>query len=366
MTKTNQFPTLYHLAKTGKIVEWDIWTEGDTIFTEWGQEGGKKQIAQKIATPKNTGKANATTAEEQAVVEAQAMWTFNVERKYSETKEQSKEVSRFPMLAKNFNAKKLVFPADVQPKLDGVRCLAFWEDGKIKLMSRGGKEWGFSKHISDALFDILPKGWMFDGELYLHGKNLQQITRMVNKLRPENVEVQYHVYDVPIINDDDSLSWEERKRQLLSISKEFDSPIIMAETREVKNIDEVKAFEKEVVEDGYEGAIVRNRSGKYLFGYRNTDLMKVKSFEDAEFEVVGCKEGIGKFVGCAIFRCKNDLNDEEFDVTPACTFEEKQDFWNNRQKYIGKKYTVKFFGRKESGIPNIATGKLFRDRKDLG
>ena len=55
--------TLYHQGKTGAIVQWDIWTEGADICTEYGQIGGKMQTARKTATPKNVGRANATTVD---------------------------------------------------------------------------------------------------------------------------------------------------------------------------------------------------------------------------------------------------------------------------------------------------------------
>ena len=53
--------TLYHTSKTGAVVEWDIWTEGADIVTEYGQRDGKKQLARKTATGKNIGKTNETT-----------------------------------------------------------------------------------------------------------------------------------------------------------------------------------------------------------------------------------------------------------------------------------------------------------------
>ena len=80
------FPILYHKGKGGALVQWRIWTRGDTIFTEHGQVGGKLQLTPGIkCESKNVGRSNETTPEEQANSEAKAMWIFKVERKYSET-----------------------------------------------------------------------------------------------------------------------------------------------------------------------------------------------------------------------------------------------------------------------------------------
>lgn len=71
---TQTHPTLYHRGKAGGLYSWRVWTEGADILTEYGLVDGEKQIARKTATPKNVGRANATTAEEQAALEAKSMW----------------------------------------------------------------------------------------------------------------------------------------------------------------------------------------------------------------------------------------------------------------------------------------------------
>ena len=40
---TKEYPTLYKLTKTGKVQQWKIWVEDTTIWTEYGQKGGKLQ-----------------------------------------------------------------------------------------------------------------------------------------------------------------------------------------------------------------------------------------------------------------------------------------------------------------------------------
>ena len=102
---------------------------------------GKPQIIKK---GKNLGKANATTTMEQAVSESRKKWINKKEiEQYSEDKGNLSEdtIQIRPMLAQKFEFEKsnAVFPAFVQPKLDGVRCMTFQKDGEIKLMSRQGK-----------------------------------------------------------------------------------------------------------------------------------------------------------------------------------------------------------------------------------
>ena len=218
-----KLPILYHRAKNGELRQWQVWTEGDTIFTEYGQCDGQLQVTPgKIAKPKNVGKKNETLPEQQAELEAQAMWTYKVERKYSESPETAQEQLPLPMLAKPFfkpdgaqttQAKKMVYPLDVQPKLDGVRCLAQRQGDEVVLTSRQGKLYTVP-HISAQLATWMPEDLILDGEIYVHGESLQKITSLVKKNRPESSVLEYHVYDIPCNEGDDTQPWSARSYNL--------------------------------------------------------------------------------------------------------------------------------------------------------
>src|SRR5690606_20187250 len=154
-------------------------------------------------TPKNTGRSNSTTAEEQAVAEAKAMWQNKRDRKYAESIADAQEELIRPMLAYDFEKRKdknVMYPAFVQPKLDGVRSLAYWHGDRIELLSRNGKSWravGTVEHIATALEQFLPRELILDGEIYAHGETFQQTTRLVKKYRQgESEKLLLHVYDI--------------------------------------------------------------------------------------------------------------------------------------------------------------------------
>lgn len=380
-----KLPILYHKGKNGEMRVWSVWTEGSTIKTEYGVLNGEMVQSSKVATGKNIGRKNETSPEQQAEAEAQSLWTFKKERKYSESKEDACEPLLLPMLAKEYEAKKVSWPAFVQPKLDGVRCLAFWSGDTVKLISRAGKEWTVASHIAKQLENFLPKDSMFDGELYVHGFSCQTITSWVKKLRDETLKIQYHIYDMPIVNGRDDLTCHKRILELTGLfevwmdeatynevegSEDLTLGVIgdirLVDTKFINSEEAVRNEEKMLVQDGYEGAIVRNLHGIYQWGYRSSDLLKVKTFKDAEFEVIGCRDGIGKFVGHAVWICKNDINDLAFECTCAVPMEERARMYREYRKYIGRKLTVKFFERTDDGLPRFPVGKLFRDEKDLG
>jgi len=364
-----QLETLYHKSKTGATVQYTVWTEGAEIVTEYGQIAGQMQISRQTAVAKNVGRSNETTPEEQAILESIAKHKKKLDGKYSLTIEESKEEVFLPMLAASFDKRKgkVSYPVDVQPKLDGVRCLAYWEEDSVKLMSRGGKQWENCGHIAKELEQVLPKGWVLDGELYIHGKTFQEITKLVKKLRPESVDVKYHVYDVPKVNDEDCGNWECRCDKLNEFNTDHSDKcpsVVVVHTYPVTDEEGVYELQSKFLEEGYEGAIVRERDGDYRFGYRSNKLLKVKSFMDSEYKITGFTTGVGRFEGSVIWTCVNE-DGKSFNVVPQGTMEERQATYEVANDHIGDLLKVKYFELTDDGIPRFPVGLGVRLAEDM-
>lgn len=359
-----KLPVLYHKAKGGDLRQWRVWHDGDTIYTEYGQVGGKLQVSSKKAESKNVGRSNETSPSEQARLEAESMWRFKVERKYSETSEEAQEELMLPMLAHKYEDKKkhVTYPAFAQPKLDGVRCIAKWEGKEIILLSRSGKPYKMPL-IQVDLMGWMPKDVILDGELYLHGASCQTITSLVKKWKPESNKVIYNVYDAPVVNGDDTLTFTDRLDYLNEVKESVPTTINIVESFQVKSHTEVMQYHGSFLEKGYEGAILRLPHGLYQWGYRSSELLKVKEFHDAEFLVVGAREGKGKMEGGVIWTCQAGSN--TFECTMKVTMEERQRMYTNRAKYMKKLLTVRYFDFTDDGIPRFPVGIVFRDEKDL-
>jgi ATP-dependent DNA ligase len=112
----------------------------------------------------------------------------------------------------------------------------------------------------------------------------------------------------------------------------------------------------------YEGIILRHSGCTYKVGYRSQELLKLKASIDEEFEIVGVKEGEGKFEGLGIFQCKTAAG-AAFDATPRGTDAERREFWENRASYVGKQLTVRFFEwtSSEPPVPRFPVGISVRD-----
>ena len=365
--------TIYHTSKTGAIVEWDIWTEGADIVTEFGQRDGKKQLARKTATSKNVGRSNETTPEDQAILEMQSMHKKKLDGKYSTTLKGAKQEVFLPMLASSFDKRKdkVTYPVDVQPKLDGVRCLAFWNGDHVELMSRGGKKWECCGHIVDDLQYTLPKGMVLDGELYIHGKTFQEITKLVKKWRPESEDVIFHVYDVVKIKGEDAGEWKDRYCDMLDWATDqgigknsFATSVTIVTTYESLTEAGVYELQSQFLEDGYEGAIVREWDGRYELGHRSTKLLKVKNFCDGEYEIVRFTTGVGRFSGCIIWICVTE-DGNEFKVVPQGTMEERKLMYDEAEDHIGELLKVKSFELTDDNIPRFPVGIGIRLVEDM-
>jgi DNA ligase-1 len=205
------------------------------------------------------------------------------------------------MLAHKYNEDKADYPAFIQPKLDGVRCL-FTKSGAF---SRANNRFMNVEHIEQALKPFFAKNptTVLDGELYNHGlkDDFEKIISLVKKKKPTDADkaeaaelVQYHMYDVASLK---MATYVDRNLFLLAeTSFRSYSCLQVTKTEIATDFDNAQKFHAKNLKLGYEGSIYRTPSGKYK-GTRSWDLMKFKDFHDAEATIVGYEIGKGKREG---------------------------------------------------------------------
>lgn len=356
------FPTLYSRTAKGAVNTWQVRTEGPEVICVWGQIGGKMQESRFTTEAKNTGKKNATTAEEQAVKEAEALVKKQLRKKYSETLEEASDSQEIrPMLAKSWEDQKhkLKWPAYCQPKLDGLRMMASLKDDKVMLQSRGNKFYNLP-HIEQALAKVLKPEMVLDGELYCHGVSLQTINSLVRAPKEGSEQIQYWIYDMVTGG-----TFDARFKDLCQLASIIEDPLVSVPTGMAASEKEVIDFQKQCIQEGYEGCMVRSSSGKYRYGYRSPDLLKVKSWLDNEYKIVGYQVGKGKFQNVPIFKCATESG-TTFDVTPKGTEEERYDMLQRADSLIGQWLTVKYFQLSpDEQVPLYPVGLSIRIAEDL-
>ena len=367
-----QLPILYGKSTLGKIKMWSaeviLNPDGSsTLRIQHGYEDGKKQTDERIIhSGKNIGKVNETTPYEQACSEARSDFNKKKDEGYAESVGEIKEESSgffLPMLAHKWadHKDKIKYKAALQPKFDGARSCAKKEDGVVYLWSRKGKSLDIPTEIKEELSKILSEGESLDGELYHHGWTFQRIMSAIKKRNEDTPNLHYYIYDSPAANKTfkerflDKFSPESRELTSEILFVEGTTRIVVCPTKIISSADEALLGQAESIEAGYEGAMIRNLDGLYSFKYRSTSLLKIKTFDDAEFEIIGGKEGQGRESGMVIFKCKMDSG-LEFDVRPRGTQEERSEMWRNLDSYIGKPLTVRYQGLTDEGRVRFPVG----------
>lgn len=272
-----------------------------------------------------------------------------------------------PMLAEKWKdkKKKATYPLIVQPKLNGVRCLAFWDEKiqDVRLMSRGG-EYYKVPHISSTLHEFLKTNFSItlDGEIYNHGVPLQEISgavRTEDEITLFGSEKQdfleYWVYDIA-----DTFMHQQNRHNLLYKELDFTnlSKVFKLESHFATHEEDVINLHNEFVAKGYEGAITRECFGFYEASFRSSNLLKVKEFIDEEFEIIGYKIDESKSIGESfVFELENNQGKmiaggkQTFYARPTGTAEQKEKWYNNIDFYIGQRATIRFQERSKDGLP---------------
>jgi DNA ligase-1 len=383
------FPMLFKKGSTGAIQFWQIeadlnyvGSEGPIgagrVTTYYGQVGTDNPQATTdiVEDGTNIGRANERTAYEQGVFEAKAKWTKQKKTGYVETLggAEAGETDKIiaggisPMLAHKYaeQSHKIKWPAFVQPKLDGIRCVAMFDGARCTLWTRTRKPITSCPHIAGAIERLLggSSPMVLDGELYNDAlkKDFEKIVSAVRKAEPSPESlalVQFHIYDVVDAED----LFEDRTaflRELFARYFEDGFPLKCVQTSMIGEADLTERFEH-FLSLGYEGAMVRNADSLYE-NKRSYGLQKVKEFDADEYEVVGVIEGRGKLMGhVGSFVCQMK-NGQTFDCKMSGDTARLKEYFESPSLWEGKMLTVKYQGlTNTNAVPRFPVGISMRD-----
>jgi DNA ligase 1 len=393
--------TLYKIDTTGKLREWTMIIEDASFHAVKGVVGGKMiEDKPRCCEAKNVGRSNETTPQEQAESEAQAKWQKKLDKDYALT-EKDAQVKKFydPMLAQKYEDRKdgLEYPLYSQPKLDGIRCIVQCvspnphgsDDVLLVAKTRNGKMIDAVPHILNNLkgFFLRNPDAILDGELYNHDlkDNFNKITSLVRKQKPvrsasdtdtsfakkedafekrlaegANI-IQYWIYDVPqigVLKED--VKFSTRFLDCATTLLPDADCIVPVPTTLVFNENQLNREYEDYISEGYEGQIVRTDSP--YENKRSKGLLKRKEFQDAEYSVVGIDEGNGTRTGTAkhlVLWC--DRTQTNFNSNIKGSFDYLKEVLDNKEEYIGKQATIRFFQLTPDGIPRFPFAVGFRD-----
>ena len=171
-------------------------------------------------------------------------------------------------------------------KLDGVRA---WWDGRA-FVSRLGNIYRAPAWFTEGLPEI-----PLDGELWIDRKAFQRTVSIVR--RQDETEqwrlVRFRAFDAPTFAG----TFEDRVARVESLLTPIGSPYLIAHEHLLcEGTDHLRRELARIEEAGGEGLMMRKPGSAYEVG-RSETLLKVKSFHDAEAEVIGHEPGKGRHRG---------------------------------------------------------------------
>lgn len=233
-------------------------------------------------------------------------------------------------------------------KLNGNRCTYY--NGEF--YTRQNKKYVGLNHIK-ADIEKIPnaKDLVFDGELiYKNSEGLsdssafQKGTGIANNKSDSKEELKLVLFDVLPKEEFDSKvskdSYKVRKQNLLNLKQyETENIEVVQIFYEGTDQSEIWKWLDYCEQHDMEGCML-NLDTPYECK-RTKNLMKVKMFYDLDLQIVGYEEGTGRNKG-RLGAFVVDYKGNQVKVGSGYNDEERINFWNHRDKYVGRVITVKY------------------------
>lgn len=190
----------------------------------------------------------------------------------------------------------------------------------------------------------------------------EELSGIVRQLNPDDTQwrkVRYMVFDLPLPD----LTFDERLLRLNALLAVSDIPHLQpVEQYKVKGQDALMRELETVVAQGGEGLMLHRGAALYRAG-RSGDLLKLKTYEDAEAVVVAHLPGKGKYQGMmgsllVEIRDADTQQARRFKIGTGFSDAQRAD-----PPAIGTIITYKYFGTTNTGLPRFASFLRVRDER---
>lgn len=256
------------------------------------------------------------------------------------------------MLASKFEG-KLKSKVSMSLKMDGIRNSILIENGNIKHISRQGKVVLGLEELNESLRKQNLDGYMLDGELIR--KNIDNIpsddnfrltTKIVNSKSTDKRGLEFVVFDIVPIEDyykgESKLLYEERLKLLENLIEENEFIRLVPKFGITDDVEYIYKVLDDVVNNGEEGLMLNTLNGKYGFGKRSKDILKVKKMQTCDIRCLRIEEGEGKYQG-KLGKIICNYKGYELGVGSGFNDEQREYYYNNPDEIIGRIVEVQYF-----------------------
>jgi len=239
-------------------------------------------------------------------------------------------------------AKKITFPAYVQEKCDGRYVAVIVESGAITFQSRSGEEQEFPA-LHKKFRDIAPG--VYIGELLVEGESNRALANgMINSSNPPHDRIVLQLWDfIPLEewsrpkDTEDKTEYSERFRELKR--NIAGKKLLLVATQAVQNIKEALEFTQDVMAEGGEGAILKDRNNIFKDHTSPTQL-KLKVAFEIDVYITGFTHGTKgtsreKTFGAIVYTTEATGKDAIRGQVSGLTDAQLLDFNGRREELIG-------------------------------
>lgn len=285
---------------------------------------------------------------------------------------------------------KIIYPAFVQLKMDGMRFNAIVEGGNVEFRSRNGKELNILNPLFAEVFLQMSRNIglgdvVFDGELIVaddFGKPLDRKTGngILNKAlkgtitQEESAQIRATVWDVIPLNAfrqgycpveyDIRLATVATAIEKLPSALSFQALVSVVDTTIVNSLDEAKDVFQKYYSAGLEGIILKDRRGSWE-NKRTKSQVKFKGELECDLVCVGWEEGTGKNIG-KLGALVLQSSDAKVNVSVGTGLTDENRSTLTEQNIVGKIISVKYNARisNKSGEDSLFLPVFIEVRED--
>lgn len=187
------------------------------------------------------------------------------------------------------------YPIRVEPKLDGLRCIAVKHDGNVTMFTRSGSPIETLPTIKSVLESADYDDFVLDGEVMGSDWNESASVVMSRKFAKDDGGMVYNVFDAMHFDDwrdQDNESEMSARVDLVTdiVTKVGSSKVVVVDGKTVSDQTELMKYYSAAMEGGYEGIMLKSLSSTYKFKRTNA-VRKLKPVSTFEGVIVGHYEG---------------------------------------------------------------------------
>jgi DNA ligase-1 len=254
--------------------------------------------------------------------------------------------------------KKIAGKKLLEPKLDGVRVLTIinMDNRTVTQYTRNGKILENFSHVTQSLeanIDDFERSMVLDGEMISTSFQalMKQVHRKSDVKSDDAVLMLFDMLPLSEFQSGKSALGQRRRSTLLQSFKPiFDKCGNIGVIPQVEvNLDEFagelifKDYNKQAIEDGYEGIMIKDVDTKYECK-RSASWLKQKPFIEVSLTVVAVEEGTGRNegkLGALICEGEDDGKKIHVNVGSGFTDADREEYWTGKESMVGQVVEVR-------------------------